>query len=36
MAIVENLDLADEKALARELDARRRDLEARLARQPEV
>jgi microcompartment protein CcmK/EutM len=36
MAIVENLDLADEKALARELDARRREVEQRLARQAEV
>lgn len=36
MAIVENLDLADEKALARELDDRRREIDRRLARQKEL
>ncbi len=36
MAIVENLDLADEKWLAREFERRKKDIEARLARQPEL
>ncbi len=34
MAIVENLDLVDEKTLAADFEARRRDVEARLAAQP--
>jgi microcompartment protein CcmK/EutM len=36
MAIVENLDLVDEKSLARAFDERRREVEARLARQSEI
>lgn len=36
MAIVENLDLADERLLARELEARRKVVESRLARQDQL
>ncbi len=36
MAIVENLELSDEAALEAELEARRREVERRLAEQPEI
>jgi microcompartment protein CcmK/EutM len=36
MAIVENFDLVDERALAREFERRRKEVASRLERQPEI